>query len=188
VKSFAENWFRYPALFSQYSMVNVSTWLYSSEQYPSGDPLAEGQDHLGYMRWWYNHLPRYVGVKDGVLNNWWHYAIDYDAAVALAKSTPVVSVNGGQSSRNAARFELSQNYPNPFNPSTTIRFTLSKSEELNLRVFDVLGREIVTLAEGRFEQGSHSIIWNAQGLPSGVYFYRLAAGPEVQVGKMALVK
>ena len=82
VTSRAEDWYRYPYLFDQTSQVNVSTWYYNP-----GDPLAEGQDHLGYLRWWYGHLPRYEGVTDGVLNNWWHYVLDYESADALARRT-----------------------------------------------------------------------------------------------------
>ncbi len=86
VNSFAQNWFRYPYLFEDFSQVNVSTWIY-----PETDSLAEGRDHLGYLRWWFNHLPRYAGVTAGVLNNWWYYALDYESATALARrleSTP----------------------------------------------------------------------------------------------------
>jgi hypothetical protein len=80
VNSFAQNWFRYPHLFEDSSEVNVETWMY-----PGTDSLAEGRDHLGYLRWWFNHLPRYAGATGGVLNNWWYYALDYESATALAR-------------------------------------------------------------------------------------------------------
>lgn len=77
-------------------------------------------------------------------------------------------------------FELFSNYPNPFNPTTTIRFALPVSSEVMLRVYDVVGREVATLAEGIREAGYHTVVWNGQsisGTPmaSGVYFFRLNA-------------
>jgi hypothetical protein len=85
VTSFAQNWLRYPCLFEDSSNVNVSTWIY-----PWKDSLAETREHLGYLRWWFNHLPRYAGVTGGVLNNWWYYALDFESAVALARRTTTV--------------------------------------------------------------------------------------------------
>jgi hypothetical protein len=82
VRSYAQNWLRYPYLFDESSDVNVATWIY-----PEKDPLAETSEHLGYLRWWFNHLPRYAGATGGVLNNWWHYALDYEFAVVLARET-----------------------------------------------------------------------------------------------------
>ncbi len=68
VRSYAGNWFRYPWLLDQTAMVNDSTWLYRGK-----DSLAESAAQLGYMRWWYDHIPRYAGATDGVSNNWWMY-------------------------------------------------------------------------------------------------------------------
>jgi len=85
-------------------------------------------------------------------------------------------------------FELFQNYPNPFNPSTTIRFSLPQRSYVMLKVFDVLGREVATLVDEELNQGEHSVVFDAKGLPSGVYFYRLQSGKFVQQRKMVLVK
>lgn len=183
VKSFAENWYRYPYLLDQSSQVNVATWLYTP-----GEPLAEGLDHLGYLRWWYGHLPRYVGVTDGVLNNWWHYAFDYEAAVALAKSTPPVGVYDQSFGEIPSGFNLRQNFPNPFNPATTIRFSISERGPVSLRVFDVLGREVKTLVNEVLSAGAHERIWDANSCSSGVYFYRLQAGSYSDTKKLVLVK
>lgn len=189
VVSYARNWFRYPSLFNQTDRVNVNTWIYTSEQYPSGDPLAEGQDHLGFLRWWYNHMPRYEGVTDGVLNNWWAYWVDYDAAKALAKSTPVVGVlDDGTGWGGPRAFGLEQNYPNPFNPGTTIRFSLTSPSKVVLKIYDVLGREVATLLSEHFDEGLHAAYWDASRMPSGVYFYRLEAGNNVQSKKMILIR
>lgn len=87
-----------------------------------------------------------------------------------------------------AHFELFDNYPNPFNPSTTISYQLPVNSIVTLKVYDVLGREVSTLVEGRENAGSHQVILNASTLLSGVYFYRLQAGSFVQTKKLLLLK
>ncbi|MDD5087492.1 MAG: Omp28-related outer membrane protein [bacterium] len=72
-------------------------------------------------------------------------------------------------------FALEQNYPNPFNPQTTIPFTLPMRAEVTLRVFDLLGREVATLASGTFDTGYHHLTWDGSGCGSGLYFYRMDA-------------
>ncbi len=182
VKSRADNWFRYPYLFDQTSDVNVSTWYYSP-----GDPLAEGLDHLGYLRWWYNHLPRYVGVTDGVLNNWWHYALDYEGAVDLARKTPVDGVSP-VSGNPGTSYRLEQNYPNPFNPATTIIYHLSSAGYVKLQVFDLLGREVAMLVATDQQPGEYEVTFNASSLSSGVYYYRLTIGTFMQTRTMLLIR
>ncbi|MFN3426676.1 MAG: T9SS type A sorting domain-containing protein [Candidatus Thermochlorobacter sp.] len=107
--------------------------------------------------------------------------------------TPVTLRADGVASteRYAARptkFELFQNYPNPFNPSTVIGFTLPVASEVSLKVYDMLGREVATLVEGRQAAGQYQVPFTATGLASGVYFYRLQAGSFVETKKMMLVK
>jgi hypothetical protein len=84
-------------------------------------------------------------------------------------------------------FSLSQNYPNPFNPSTTIEFALPKSAFVTLRVYDVLGRQVGELVNEKLAPGNYKTQWNASGLASGVYFYRLQAGEFVQTRKLLLL-
>jgi hypothetical protein len=85
-------------------------------------------------------------------------------------------------------FILEQNYPNPFNPSTTIRFSIPNSQSINLKVYDVLGKEIATLVNEEKPAGIYEETFNASNLPSGTYFYELRAGNFVQTKKMMLVK
>ena len=79
-------------------------------------------------------------------------------------------------------------FPNPFNPATTITFTLAASARLTLAVYDMLGRQIRTLATGRFEAGRHTFRWDASGTPSGVYICRLEGTPRPGTLKLILTR
>ena len=84
---------------------------------------------------------------------------------------------------------LNQNYPNPFNPSTTINFTLAEDSHVSLRVFDMLGREVATLANSEMKAVEvHNVLFDASRLSSGLYFYRLDAGKSSLVKKLMLLK
>ncbi len=83
---------------------------------------------------------------------------------------------------------LHQNYPNPFNPSTTIKYDLPKSSVVRLSVYDVLGREVSVLVNERMDAGVHEAKFDAVGLSSGMYVYRLRAGDYVSTKRMILMK
>ena len=85
-------------------------------------------------------------------------------------------------------FTLSQNYPNPFNPFTMIRYTVPTATHVLLKVYDILGREIVTLVDAVQETGLKALPFDASALPSGVYLYQLRAGHYVQTRKLLLLK
>jgi hypothetical protein len=88
-----------------------------------------------------------------------------------------------------ADFQLFQNYPNPFNPSTTISYSLLKSGFVTFKIYDVNGREVHTLVDEFQYQGNHSVIFDADGLSSGVYFYTIQVGNNfVQTKKMIFLK
>jgi hypothetical protein len=85
-------------------------------------------------------------------------------------------------------FSIAQNYPNPFNPSTTIDYELPKSSFVTISVYNILGKEIATLVEGEKSAGYYQVTWNAENLPSGIYFYTFKAGNKIATKKMILVK
>lgn len=86
-------------------------------------------------------------------------------------------------------YYLHQNYPNPFNPSTTIEFDLPKASEVTLKIFNILGEEVVTLVSDRLTAGNYSYEWfMTSGMASGVYLYRLEAGEYVETRKMLLMR
>jgi hypothetical protein len=83
---------------------------------------------------------------------------------------------------------LSHAYPNPFNASTTISFTLEKPAAVTLYIYDILGRKTASLVDEYLPAGDHSVLWDANELPSGVYFYRITADDWVDSRKVTLIK
>jgi hypothetical protein len=95
----------------------------------------------------------------------------------------------------AQEFMLSQNYPNPFNPSTRIKYTVGGAgnqgpgaSNTRLVVYDLLGREVAVLVNEKKAPGSYEVEFDASGLASGVYMYRLTAGSFIQTRKMLVIK
>ena len=86
-------------------------------------------------------------------------------------------------------FSLLQNYPNPFNPQTTIRFTIHEPRITTLKVYDILGKEIATLIDNTImQEGNHEVQFDGSNLQSGIYYYRLIAGTNVETKKLVLMK
>jgi serine protease AprX len=113
-----------------------------------------------------------------------------NADAAIAAYNPVAPVTGETPIKI---FHLGQNHPNPFNPLTNISFTVDKTENIDLTVYDVSGRRIRTLVRGSVEAGDHSATWDGTDhagarVPSGTYFYKLRSGSTTETRKMMLVK
>ncbi len=87
-----------------------------------------------------------------------------------------------------SKYDLAQNYPNPFNPSTNLEFGISDLGFVSLKIYDLIGKEIVTLVDEKLNPGSYKVEFDAGSLMSGVYFYRLTAGDFTDTKKMLLVK
>jgi len=108
------------------------------------------------------------------------------AVVNLTLSVTTGVADAGTTQPEA--FSLAQNYPNPFNPSTVISYQLASAGRVDLRVFDVLGREVAVLVSGAQSSGTHSVNFNGSALASGVYLYRLSIGSTTITKKMLLMK
>ena len=85
-------------------------------------------------------------------------------------------------------FELSQNYPNPFNASTLIKYSLSRPAHVTVDIFDMLGRKVLTMADGEENAGAHEVVWNAPDQASGIFFYRVSVDDQSKTGRMVLLK
>jgi len=177
---------------------NVSTGLTDTtivwSLYPSGFDLFAGTNHGVFMS--SNSGASWTKVSTGLPNTSVY-------ALAISDTNLLAGTFGGAVWRRALsqmvtevkvtnplpmRFALSQNYPNPFNPSTVINYQLPRNEVVVLKVFDVLGREVEVLVNERQSAGVHSITFNADKLPSGVYLYRLQAGTFTQTNKLTVLK
>ena len=85
-------------------------------------------------------------------------------------------------------YALHQAYPNPFNPTTTLSFALTIESEVSITVYNLQGREVISLVNGNMEAGYHSLVWNADSHSSGVYFVKMVAGEFVSTQKLMLIK
>ena len=87
-----------------------------------------------------------------------------------------------------AEFGIAQNYPNPFNPSTRIEYSVANAGYVTIRVFNLLGQEVGTLVDGVQNAGTRSVVFDAKGLPSGIYFCRMEQAGQVQTRRMVLMR
>ncbi|CAN5465278.1 hypothetical protein BH10BAC5_BH10BAC5_11870 [soil metagenome] len=123
------------------------------------------------------------------------YFINGDLRPWLAALISYAKNNGGtittvtpQISSVAEKYSLSQNYPNPFNPTTKINFAIPSNGLVSLKIYDIAGKEVMTLVNKNMSVGSYSVEFNGALLSSGAYFYRLESGSFVETKKMMLVK
>lgn len=101
--------------------------------------------------------------------------------------TVIVSATPG-ANEMALEYSLTQNYPNPFNSQTSFSFTIPAADNVTLKVFDLTGREVATVVNGRMNSGSHTVNWTAEGLATGVYMYTLTSGDFTQTKKLLYLK
>jgi photosystem II stability/assembly factor-like uncharacterized protein len=161
----------------------------------SGSEIFAGTDSSGVFRS-HDNGSTWLDANDGLSNLHVHsiavgattiYAATIGAGVWNRPLAEVTSISK-KSSPLPKDFSLSQNYPNPFNPSTIISYSLPSASNVKLIIYNALGQSI-SLLENSFKQpGTYSVSFNASALPSGVYFYKLEAGPFSQLKKMILLK
>ena len=118
-----------------------------------------------------------LAADDGsaTVDNWDCLGESFDSKLTAGDNLPVEHV-------------LLTAYPNPFNPETTINFELLDASDVNLTVYDISGREVQSLVTGHLSPGQHSVVWDADGMPSGVYFVRLEAGGYTATQKLVYMK
>jgi hypothetical protein len=111
-----------------------------------------------------------------------------NAASILVDGDDPGKINLSQSNKEESKYELFQNYPNPFNPSTRITFSLKEKSFVTLKVLDILGREVATLINEIKEADSHSVVFYSEGLPSGIYLYKIESDKFLETRKMIILK
>jgi hypothetical protein len=114
-------------------------------------------------------------------------SLPYDSLAFGSLNYPVTDVKN-EGAPLVLEFNLEQNYPNPFNPTTVISYQIPQQGFVTLKVYDVLGREIVTLVNEEKPAGEYEVEFNAANLPSGIYFYRIRAGSFINTKKMVLLR
>ncbi|HPN37545.1 MAG TPA: YCF48-related protein [Melioribacteraceae bacterium] len=130
-------------------------------------------------------INEYNFIDHNLLPNSYNYRlkqIDYDGSESYSK---VIEVNLVELPLSIM---LEQNYPNPFNPKTNIKFSIPQKQFVSLKVFNILGKEIITLVNEELNSGNYLKVFNANNLSSGVYFFQLQAGETRLVKKMNLIK
>jgi hypothetical protein len=129
-------------------------------------------DNHGYFETGYGQTSELIGIqKNGIL---------YGTTAPTEVKKPL--------DNSPTELKLDQNFPNPFNPSTTISFTIPSRSFVSISIYDVLGRTVSVLTSEELPAGTYSRQWNASGLPSGVYFYRMQTVSSFETKRMLLTK
>jgi hypothetical protein len=148
-------------------------------------------DHTFTLTHWYWQTS-YYGEHTGMTysNNkffpfWMDRSTGYYQIWTCAVTLDGISNNTGE---NLKSFYLYQNYPNPFNPATKIKFDVPKSNNVTIKIFNILGKEIVTLVNDKFPPGTYEADWDAKLYSSGIYFCKMTAGKFLDIKRMMFIK
>lgn len=159
---------------------------------PPGSYLPGGRTGVDSLK---KHFVRFGGAPSDIHGLWilnMHDRAGGDTGSLRAWGICFYSGNVTQIISNnnqlPSKYALGQNYPNPFNPSTKIKFSIPKAGLVNLKVYDILGREVQTLVNKELTAGEFIVDFDGTDLASGTYFYRIQAGDFVEVKKMVLLK
>ncbi len=114
-----------------------------------------------------------------------HFSIGMKGTFIASAST---AVENTLTSSQPHTFKLDQNFPNPFNPSTKISFDIPFQTFVSLKVYNIVGKEVAMIMNGNMAAGSYSKTWNAESMPSGIYFYKLTTAAWTDIKKMVLLK
>ena len=135
-----------------------------------------------------------LGVEEGeTFNGMWTVTVEIGEWETAANEPFNISMVSGEDvsadpGEQPYEFTLDQNYPNPFNASTTIEYTLPEQADVTLEVYNINGQRVKTLVEDTQDRGRHTVNFDASGMASGVYIYRIHAGDHMKVKQMTLVK
>ncbi len=188
--------------------------LYSDDNGETWNPVNSGLTNLNIRALAQSRTSIFVATNDGVFlssdsgatwssineglmdndittlgcNDQYLFAGTYSNGVWKRHLSEIKSVENYRSERLPQEFFLEQNYPNPFNPLTVIRYQLPVKSAVSLKVFDVLGREVATLVDEKKEVGEHLVRWDAEGVSSGVYYYKLSTDTYSETKKLVIIK
>ena len=169
----------------------VLSWTTATEINNSGFQVERSKDNESFKQITFvpgfgtTTEPKSYSYTDNSVNSGTYYyrltQIDLNGGYSYSE---VLEVNFGL----PTEFALEQNYPNPFNPTTTISYSIQELSFVTLKIYDVLGSEVAILVNNKKPAGNYEVEFDATGLPSGTYFYRIQAGNFVETKKMILLK
>jgi hypothetical protein len=178
------------AAFANNGIVELN-WSTATELNNQGFEVERSEDNISFNKIGFvpgfgtTTEPKSYSYSDQSVNNGTFYyrlkQVDFDGSYEYSD---IVEVNLNV----PTEFSLQQNYPNPFNPNTTIKYSIPQASQVQIKVFDILGAEISILMDEEKSVGSYDLTWNAENLPSGIYFYQLKAGSYIETKKMLLLK
>ena len=156
----------------------------ASLEFVTLDPWLQKIDSTGLYRWhalWLEDLSPGVSLfgQDDSSMNPWIYGTETLRYIEVAVEGEIAIID---------KFVLTDNYPNPFNPITTIAYSLPRSGDVTLIIYNLLGEEVARLVDGFQQAGEYQTEWNASNVSSGIYFYRLQVGDFTETKKMVLLK
>ena len=150
------------------------------ESYTAEGQLSDSSLNIDF--WTGDGLILFLGPEEGQPDTG---TIQAEGIAYLVKAPPVAVEDIMSLPR---RYSLEQNYPNPFNPITTIEFSIPQSDLVSIKVYDILGKEVSTLASDYLPIGNHTVNWNGNNQSSGIYFIRMESGNFTQTRKMLLLR
>ena len=171
-------------MYGKWDPVDPDIWLVKIDT--DGDTIWTMTigDVRGDVCWGINAAPGGEYILTGEANSNMENITDLFLIRLSSENTEVLPGEGN----NLCDFTLHPPHPNPFNAAVTLDFTLPQSGYLTISVFDVTGKEVATLFNGPLSSGAGTVTWNAENIPSGVYFARLESGGSAQTRKLLLVK
>ncbi len=161
----------------------VNNYGFEIEKHEKANVKSEEWEKVGFVNGHGNsNSPKTYSFTDkDILSGTYFYRlkqIDTDGKFEYSKEVEVTINNV------PTKFELKQNYPNPFNPVTSIQYAVDSKQYVTLKVYDILGRDVATLVNEVKEAGKYELNFDAKQLPSGIYFYKLQAGPSTGSGQV----
>lgn len=172
----------------------ISHYAYGITVVDISDP-SQPVEVASYDTYPANNIPGFWGCWGAYpfTSNGYIYSSNFNGDLYVFKLETLTAA--GPPQRNLLNFSLRQNYPNPFNPTTNIEFSIPKTEFVTLKVYNILGEEMVTLVSERLTAGRHKYVWPARSsggdaskLTSGVYLYKIQAGNYLASKKMVLLR
>jgi hypothetical protein len=169
----------------------ILNWSTATELNNQGFEIERSENNISFYKIGFvpgfgttTELKSYSYSDQSVNSGTYYYRlkqVDYDGSYEYSDLVEVEITS-------LTEFALEQNYPNPFNPSTTIGFGIQNKSNVKITILNAIGEEVAIVLNEESEAGFHQVEFNAIGLPSGVYFYRLQAGDFIQTKKMVLMK